>query len=102
MSTIVNLRSYIAGLDITPVDFLLPLHEVVVNSIQSIEDSDNNKSGLITINTLRDSQIIIESEEEGKPYSPIIGFEIIDNGIGFISKRFVAFNELGIIFDSFR
>jgi hypothetical protein len=94
MSQVINISRYVSSLDLEPDDYLLPLHEVVVNAIQSIEDSKNKKSGLINITIIRDSQLTIKNEFE-EPYKPILGFEIEDNGIGFIEKRFKAFHEWG-------
>lgn len=37
----VNYKGHIKSIDIKPDEFLLPLHEVIVNSIQSIEDRVN-------------------------------------------------------------
>lgn len=37
----VNYKGHIKSIDIKPDEFLLPLHEVIVNSIQSIEDKVN-------------------------------------------------------------
>lgn len=38
MSQIINISRYVASLDLEPDDFWLPLHEVIVNSIQGIKD----------------------------------------------------------------
>ncbi len=95
MSQIINISRYVASLDLEPDDFLLPLHEVIVNSIQSIEDSINKDKGLISITVLRNEQLSFDDNEFGEPYKPIIGFEIEDNGIGFIQNRFKAFHEWG-------
>lgn len=95
MSQIINISRYVASLDLEPDDFLLPLHEVIVNSIQSIEDSINKDKGLITISVLRSGQLNVKSDDFDEPYKPIVGFEIEDNGIGFIQSRFKAFHEWG-------
>lgn len=95
MSQIINISRYVASLDLEPDDFLLPLHEIIVNSIQSIEDSVNKDKGLITITVLRSAQKSINNADFGEPYKPIVGFEIEDNGIGFIQSRFKAFHEWG-------
>ena len=93
MAQILNTRRLVQSLDIQPSDFMLPLLEVVVNSIQSIEDSKNPKEGKITIKIVRDKQINIEENGFEEPYKPITGFQVVDNGVGFISKRYNAFQE---------
>lgn len=86
-----NIRGFVAGIDIEPDEYLLPLQEVVVNSIQSIEDKTEQEKGIISIKVIRGKQISIEGIDE--PYSPILGFEVYDNGIGFVNRRFKAFND---------
>ena len=95
MPQIINIKRYIASLELEPNDYLLPLHEVVVNAIQSIEDSRNKENGLIKISVVRDGQLTLGDKEHEAPYKPIVGFEIEDNGVGFIQKRFKAFHEWG-------
>ena len=88
----VHFRGLINSIDISPEEFLLPLQEVVVNSIQSIEDNNNLSSGKIIINVIRKNEPILDfKDSETSPYNPIIGFTIYDNGIGFTHKRFEAF-----------
>ncbi len=41
MEQTLNLRGFIAGIDIEPDEFMLPILEVIVNAIQSIEDIAN-------------------------------------------------------------
>jgi hypothetical protein len=91
MAQTLNIRGFVAGIDVEPDEYLLPLQEAIVNSIQSIEDKTPNK-GRISIKIIRGKQLLI-SEDFDAPYSPITGFEIYDNGVGFISKRFQAFND---------
>ena len=38
MGQTLNIKRFVEGIDIEPDEFMLPLHEVIVNSIQSIED----------------------------------------------------------------
>ncbi len=86
-----NIRGFVDSIDIEPDEYLLPLQEIVVNSIQSIEDKTEQEEGIISIKVVRGKQMSIEGMDE--PYLPIIGFEVYDNGIGFINKRFNAFNN---------
>ncbi len=85
-------KGLINSIDVSPEEFLLPLQEVVVNSIQSIEDRGNIDSGKIIIEIIRKDEPILNFEDESQPeYNPIIGFTIRDNGIGFTNNRFEAF-----------
>lgn len=89
----VHFKGLINSIDINPEEFLLPLQEVVVNSIQAIlDDNDKSKKGQIIINIIRKNELVLEFEdEEDVPYNPIIGFIVEDNGVGFTKKRFEAF-----------
>jgi hypothetical protein len=87
-----NIRGYINSIKIKPDEYLLPLLEVIVNAIQSIEDTEDNTKGEISIKAIRDAQTTIETDNE-PPYTPIVGFEVSDNGVGFIDKRFTAFGD---------
>ncbi|WP_428231102.1 hypothetical protein [Flavobacterium sp.] len=89
----VNYRGLINSIDIKPDEYLLPLHEVIVNSIQSIEDRINPiDNGSIIIKVHRNFQPKLDLEDEDESYNPISGFTIIDNGVGFTNKREIAFS----------
>lgn len=89
----VNYKGLINSIDIKPDEFLLPLHEVVVNSIQSIEDRVNPiDNGSIIIKVHRNFQVKLNLEEDEEDYHPISGFTVIDNGVGFTNKRETAFS----------
>lgn len=74
---------------------LLPLYEAVINSIDSIEDTQNSTpSGSINITILRHYSLPIGNEEQSDiNTAPIRGFVIEDNGIGFTDENFRSFNE---------
>lgn len=89
----VNYQGLINSIDIKPDEFLLPLHEVIVNSIQSIEDRiDPTDKGSIIIKVHRNFQNKLDLDENQEIYHPITGFTIIDNGVGFTNKREMAFS----------
>lgn len=90
----INLNGFVSNIEINPDEYLLPLQEVIVNSIQSIEDKGDKSKSSIGINIIRTSEPVLSKEEFGEPYRAIIGFEVTDNGIGFNEKRFKAFNEI--------
>lgn len=67
---------------------LLPLFEAVVNSIHSIDDRRIN-DGYIKILICRDNHQ--PSLINGASFSPIDGFKVIDNGVGFNSENYESF-----------
>ncbi|CAL2102747.1 conserved protein of unknown function [Tenacibaculum sp. 190130A14a] len=89
----VHFKGLISSIDIRPEEYLLPLQEVVVNSIQSIIDNDNINDGkiVISIKRLNESKLNFGEEDIEEKHNPIIGFSVRDNGIGFINNRFDAF-----------
>ena len=68
---------------------LQPLYEAVVNSIQAIDEAQID-DGKISIHVLRETSALFNSKEDAR-FRPIIGFEIIDNGIGFTDDNFESF-----------
>lgn len=87
----VNFKGLINSIQIGPEEFLLPLQEVIVNSIQSIKDEGNK--GQIIIEIIRNQESILNFGTNGETYpcNPIIGFSIRDNGVGFTDERFEAY-----------
>lgn len=75
---------------------LIPLYEAVVNSIHAIEErrrvNQDFKDGFIKIHVLRSDQTSF-SEDETPPLEPVVGFEIVDNGIGFTESNMRSFCE---------
>jgi hypothetical protein len=92
MGQTLNIKRFVEGIDIEPDEFMLPLHEVIVNSIQSIEDKVGGEKGTISIKVIRGKQLSLQGEFE-EPYLPIEGFEVYDNGVGFQTKRYEAFDD---------
>lgn len=93
MSQTVNTKGLVRSLDIQPDEYLLPLFEVVVNAIQSVEDCDGGNKGLIQIQIIRSGQLEVMEDSGEVRYPPILGFKVTDNGQGFISRRYQAFNR---------
>jgi hypothetical protein len=79
---------------------LLPLYEAVANSIHAIEDAGLPSSdGRITVTIVRDPQCELGFEDVEKrpgpvPQTPITGFTISDNGIGFTEDNLTSFLTL--------
>ena len=68
---------------------LWPLFETIVNSIQSLEDSENKESGKIEVIIERDeSQQTIDGNYD---YAPFKSFTVIDNGEGFNLENYDSF-----------
>ncbi|KXH81615.1 ATP-binding protein [Chryseobacterium kwangjuense] len=96
ISNITNLRSRVNKLYIPKTKALLPLFEVLSNSIHAIfEKKDNleNFEGKILINLIRnggeDALKVLDNIDK----YPIKSFEIIDNGIGLNKDNFISFKE---------
>lgn len=92
MAQTFNVKGFVAGIDIEPDEYMLPLQEVIVNAIQSIEDKVPPTNSTISIKVIRGKQLAFEGDMD-EPYKPIEGFEVFDDGVGFISKRYNAFND---------
>lgn len=93
MAQTLNTRGLVRSIKIKPSEYLLPLQEVVVNAIQSVEDSDNVNQGRIEIKIIKTSQQQLQGDGFDNAYMPIISFEVTDNGVGFNEERYKAFNE---------
>lgn len=73
---------------------LMPLFEAVVNSIHSIDECTNNPDPSIKIYIDRNIQSTLEQDITAENNSPIYGFTIIDNGIGFNEANMNSFETL--------
>lgn len=70
----------------------MPVFEAVVNSIHSIEETNNITDGKVILRINRTTQGSLDLD--AKSQSPIIGFTIIDNGCGFDEANFKSFETL--------
>ncbi|MGC3939958.1 ATP-binding protein [Roseobacter sp. EG26] len=79
---------------------LIPLFEAVVNSVHAIEDrfssaSDVSNLGKISVHIHREDELVSLDFGPGrKPERAVVGFDVIDNGIGFNATNWDAFNHL--------
>lgn len=79
---------------------LLPVFEAVVNSIQGIESlTTATDADQITIEIVRSTQASLALEDArgrrgAPPTEPIVGFKIIDTGVGFDDENFKSFETL--------
>lgn len=88
----INLSGQVKEIRLPQYKALWPLFETIVNSIQSIEDSDNKDSGEIIIyaERLEDKSQNITGDEQQSVFS---GFTVIDNGMGFNNENYNSFLE---------
>lgn len=79
---------------------LMPLFEAVVNSLHAIAAENTDSSyGKIVVEIVRSPQTKlsledVKSRRGAPPQEPIIGFQIIDNGVGFNDQNMVSFETL--------
>ena len=100
MSMQTNLHGRLRNTSLPKSHGLMPLFETVVNSIQSIEETGISlTSGTITVEILRTKQGQFNFDNEKKKLGmsaseEIIGFKVIDNGIGFNDENMKSFETL--------
>jgi hypothetical protein len=92
----IDIRGRIKNTKLPTTKPLLPLFEAVINSIQSIEEA-NNEAGLIEIDIIRDTTQLsaIDANPENQP---IINFIIKDNGVGFNELNYQSFDTADTIY----
>ncbi|MBN1507199.1 MAG: ATP-binding protein [Sedimentisphaerales bacterium] len=69
---------------------LHPLFEAIVNSIDAIEER-GAQDGRIDVHIERDQQQKVMEDVVREEEKPIVGFKVVDNGVGFDEKNFNAF-----------
>lgn len=69
--------------------YLTPIIEAVCNSIDSI---GKRKNGAIDIVAIRDGQKGFDDNEDFSSCDSIIGFDIVDNGVGFTETNRDSFD----------
>ena len=87
----VNIKGKVRNFSLPKDKPLVPLYEVIVNSINAIDEkrrSDSNYNGIIKIEVLREKTLFFDDDE-----NTISGFKIIDNGIGFTDNNMDSFME---------
>lgn len=92
MSLQTNLKGRLRNTSLPKSHGLMPVFEAVVNSIHSIEETNNTTDGKIILRINRTTQGSLELD--AKHQLPIIGFTIIDNGCGFDEANFKSFETL--------
>lgn len=73
---------------------LMPLFEIIVNSIYAIEERqqiENDVDGYINIQIVREAQMRVQTEGIDSSINDITGFVVTDNGIGFDENNMKSF-----------
>lgn len=84
-----NVKGQVSSIQLHKNKALWPLFETIVNSIQSIEDSENSSSGNVKIIVERNKeQLTLEGDDK---YAPFTHFTVIDNGEGFNQSNYDSF-----------
>jgi hypothetical protein len=100
MSIETNLHGRLRNTSLPASNGMLPVYEAVSNAIHAIEDANIPlKNGQITVQINRDGQSLLPFDQASKRSGPdakgdIIGFTIIDNGIGFNDDNMKSFLTL--------
>jgi hypothetical protein len=95
MSLNTSLKGRLRNTNLPKTSALLPLLEAVVNSIHSIDERIKKEKqfqlsdSFIRVKLIRSGQSTLDSTKE-----ELIGFEIIDNGIGFTENNYNSFCTL--------
>ena len=91
----IDITGRIKNFDIPRNQPLVPLYEAIVNSIHAIEErrvyDDKPFNPYITIEIVRDQQLILEGQGIDYSINDVIGFNVIDNGIGFDENNMRSF-----------
>lgn len=91
-------KSKVEEIALRPHEFLLPLFEVVVNAIISIQTQKNEHKGLIIIEIERQDKLgmfeadALKDKNGAIPAMPIKKIIVTDNGPGFTDENFKSFN----------
>ena len=97
MDLITNLQGRLKNTALPQSNGLLPVFESISNAIHAIEDAGLAMTrGSITLEVIRSSQASFdyEQEPESRVSAPIVGFKIVDNGIGFNEDNMKSFLTL--------
>ncbi|MCM1253636.1 MAG: ATP-binding protein [Clostridium sp.] len=89
----IDLVGRVKNFDLPKTQPLIPLYEAVVNSIYAIEERQSKETfeGRIDIQIVRESQQVASIDGIDSSINEIIGFTIIDNGIGLDENNMRSF-----------
>lgn len=86
MSIRIDLRNQVRQTNLPKWKPLLPLFETVINSFQAISDANPKKTGSVTVEIERETPLLTEENPR------IIGFKVVDDGVGLNDDNFDSFN----------
>lgn len=95
MPIIVNVAGQVGQIKLSTTKALWPLFETVINSIQSLEDSDVEEKKIV-IDALRPEHVQLRTDGQGKTIEEPTHFEafvVTDNGNGFNTENYTSFLE---------
>lgn len=95
MPIIVNVAGQVGQIKLSTTKALWPLFETVINSIQSLEDSDVEEKKIV-IDALRPERVQLRTDGQGKTIEEPTHFEafvVTDNGNGFNIENYTSFLE---------
>lgn len=95
MPIIVNVAGQVGQIKLSPAKALWPLFETVINSIQSLEDSNISEKRIV-IDALRPEHIQLKADGQGNTVEEPAHFEafvVTDTGNGFNSDNYNSFLE---------
>lgn len=95
MPIIVNVVGQVGQIKLSPTKALWPLFETVINSIQSLEDSDITEKKIV-IDALRPEHVQLKTDGQGNTTEEFAHFEafvVTDNGNGFNTENYSSFLE---------
>ena len=86
-----KIKNLIDSIDLNKSEAMLPIYESIVNSIISLNKTDNiDKSVEVFIER---ENMVDEPDLFGKQLPPIKTVTIVDNGVGFTSENYDSFNS---------
>lgn len=95
MPIIVNVAGQVGQIKLSTTKALWPLFETVINSIQSLEDSNVDEKKII-IDALRPEHVQLKTDGQGNTIEELTHFEafvVTDNGNGFNTENYTSFLE---------
>lgn len=89
----IDLVGRVKNFDLPKTQPLIPLYEAVVNSIYAIEERQSKEDfkGRIDIKIIREPQLVANIDGIDSSINEIVGFTIIDNGVGLDENNMRSF-----------
>ena len=91
----ISIKGQVDQIKLPSTKYLWPLFETIINSIQSLEDTDEQEKAII-IEAIRSNNVQQEIKADGiqaDAEEPFVDFTVIDNGNGFNENNYKSFLE---------